>query len=79
MRHQYFPPDLVRIQLAWIRTYEDLDRLTPAQSPTALRRQLLTLSRALAVHPYWAIPGRSPVGRVELLRQARARRWAWAA
>nr|WSX47563.1 hypothetical protein OG409_00355 [Streptomyces sp. NBC_00974]WSX54293.1 hypothetical protein OG409_38555 [Streptomyces sp. NBC_00974] len=79
MRHQHFPPDLIRTQLAWIRTYEALARLTPIQSPTALRCELLDLSRALAAHPYWAVPGRSSAGRVELLRQARARRWVWAA
>ncbi|MBT2453157.1 hypothetical protein J7F03_40330 [Streptomyces sp. ISL-43] len=79
MCHQHFPHDLIRIQLDWIRTYEALSRLTPTQSPTRLRRELLDLSRALAAHPYWAIPGRSTAGRVELLRQARARRWAWAA
>lgn len=80
MRHQHFPPDLIRTQLAWIRTYEALVRLTPTQSPTVLRRELVDLSpRALAAHPYWAVPGRSAAGRVELLVQARARRWVWAA
>ncbi|MGW1767169.1 hypothetical protein ACWCQL_24260 [Streptomyces sp. NPDC002073] len=75
----HFTDDLVGLQLAWISTYEDLARLAPTASSTALRHRLLTLSRGLATHPYWGAPGRSSAGRVELLRQARARRWARAA
>ncbi|MEV7512033.1 hypothetical protein AB0O57_29165 [Streptomyces sp. NPDC091201] len=65
-----FPPDLLQLQLDAIRTYEDLAR-HPHIGATVLRRRLITLSQALAAHPYWAETG-STAARVALRRQARA-------
>lgn len=74
-----FPSDLIRLQSEWIRTYEALARLGPGQGSTELRRRLIELSGALASHPYWAAPGRSPAARTELLRRARVCTWEAAA
>ncbi|NUL02915.1 hypothetical protein HRW07_06595 [Streptomyces lunaelactis] len=79
MARNGFPDDLVQIQRAWIRTYEELARRPPMASTTALRRRLILLSCRLAAHPFWTEAGRSPAARVELRHHARARRWTEAA
>ncbi|WP_405545233.1 hypothetical protein OG478_32975 [Streptomyces phaeochromogenes] len=71
MVHPSFPPDLIRAQRDWIRTYEALARRP--RHTAALRRRLQELSSWLAAHPFWETDsGRSPAARVELRRQARA-------
>ncbi|WP_405496297.1 hypothetical protein [Streptomyces sp. NBC_00096] len=74
-----FPDDLLALQTAWLCTYEAM-AVTPAGMGTSLhRRRLIQLSCDIAAHPFWTMPGRSTAARVELLRQARADRWARAA
>lgn len=65
-----FPQDLVELQCARHRAYEELAG-GPAD-PTAVRRRLLWLSARLFWHPLFdASAGGSPAARVELCRQAR--------
>ncbi|MFI5863697.1 hypothetical protein [Streptomyces sp. NPDC051546] len=79
MQYIRFPDDLLALATAWLCTYEAMAVL-PAGTGTSLhRRQLIRLSCAISAHPFWAMPGRSTAARVELLRQARADRWARAA
>lgn len=66
-----FPPDLIELQAAWLRTYAALAVPRPA-SPTALRRRLQALSTRLLFHPYFSGPGRAPAARVELRDHARS-------
>ncbi|OEJ21070.1 hypothetical protein [Streptomyces subrutilus] len=66
-----FPDDLLQLELDVMRTYEHLAQ-QPRPDTAALRRRLIAVSWALAAHPYWAEPGRSPAARVALRRQARA-------
>jgi hypothetical protein len=71
MAHTSFPPDLIRAQRDWNRTYEALAR-RPLHT-AALRRRLQELSVRLAAHPFWETEaGRSPAARVELRRRVRA-------
>ncbi|MFJ2112429.1 hypothetical protein ACIOEX_11140 [Streptomyces sp. NPDC087850] len=66
-----FPDDLIRVQLAWTRTYEAL--AAHSGDAAVLRRRLIHLSSRIACHPFLATgPGRSPAVRVELRRAARA-------
>ncbi|MFF4580048.1 hypothetical protein [Streptomyces sp. NPDC001389] len=74
-----FPDDLVELQAAWLTTYAALAGRPAHAGSTTLRRRLIALSCRIATHPYWTVPGRSPAARVELRRQARARRWTEAA
>ncbi|MCY0935942.1 hypothetical protein [Streptomyces sp. H34-S4] len=79
MQHIRFPDDLLALQSAWLRTYKAMAATPAGMGTSAYRRQLIQLSCAIAVHPFWAAPGRSMAARVELQRQARAGRWARAA
>ncbi|MFE2166586.1 hypothetical protein ACFXB3_16185 [Streptomyces sp. NPDC059447] len=74
-----FPDDLLDLQAAWLRTYADLARSPAHAGTTPLRRRLITLSCAIAAHPFWTVPGHSTATRVELRRRARTRTWATAA
>ncbi|MBT2394258.1 hypothetical protein J7E87_33860 [Streptomyces sp. ISL-1] len=79
MARTSFPDDLVQMQKDWLRTYEELDRRSPAASTTALRHRLILLSCRLAGHPFWTEAGRSPAARAELRHHVRARGWTEAA
>ncbi|WP_432073160.1 hypothetical protein [Streptomyces wuyuanensis] len=72
MARNLFPPDLLRLQIDWIRTYEALARQAPTESTTALRRRLIELSCRLAGHDFWAGPG-GTAERASLRRTARRR------
>ncbi|UQX04527.1 hypothetical protein [Streptomyces sp. RerS4] len=74
-----FPDDLVCLQAEWLHTYRELARRPAPVGTTRLRRRLITLSRAIAAHPYWSCPARTAGGPVELRRTARARGWVRAA
>ncbi|MFB6808016.1 MULTISPECIES: hypothetical protein [unclassified Streptomyces] len=74
-----FPDDLVGLQADWLRTYRELARLSASAGHTGLRRRLIGLSCAIAVHPYWSRPVRAAGGPAELRRAARSRAWARAA
>lgn len=71
--------DLVQLQTAWLRTYENTARQPAHLGTTTARRQLIQLSCAITTHPFWATPGRSTVAHADLRREARARQWARAA
>jgi len=65
-----FPPDLIKVQRDWNRTYAALGR-RPVHT-AALRRRLQQLSARLASHPFWETrAGRAPAARVELRRRVR--------
>ncbi|MET9736349.1 hypothetical protein ABZZ79_38740 [Streptomyces sp. NPDC006458] len=70
MKHYPFPPDLLRLQADWHRTYAALAAPRPAHN-TLLRRRLLALSVELQWHPYWSAPNAGPAARVELRERAR--------
>ncbi|SDM50619.1 hypothetical protein [Streptomyces wuyuanensis] len=72
MARNLFPPDLLRLQTDWIRTYEALAQRAPTESTTALRRRLIELSCRLAGHDFWAGPG-GTAERASLRRTARRR------
>ncbi|WAU78400.1 hypothetical protein O1Q96_00720 (plasmid) [Streptomyces sp. Qhu-G9] len=72
MKSAPFPHDLVRLQAAWIRTYDDLAAPRPTPAHTELRRRLLMLSTRLWWHPFWSGPGSAPAARAQLRNQARA-------
>lgn len=74
-----FPDDLLSLQTAWLRTYDQLTQCSAAVGTTALRRRLIVLSGRIAAHTFWSAQGRSPATHVELRRQARARGWERAA
>ncbi|MEU8773472.1 hypothetical protein [Streptomyces sp. NPDC048606] len=74
-----FPDDLLILETAWLRTYEDMARLPRTAGATAHRRRLLYLSRRISAHPFWAVPGHPGATMAELRRQARVRRWVEAA
>lgn len=74
-----FPDDLLALQVAWLRTYDALAQAPAGAGTARLRRRLITLSRMLHTHPYWATPGRSRADGAELRRQARTRGWTTAA
>ncbi|MFE1441786.1 hypothetical protein [Streptomyces sp. NPDC058739] len=70
MKRYPFPPDLLRLQADWHRTYAALAAPHPAHN-TFLRRRLLALSVELLRHPYWSTPDTGPAARVELRERAR--------
>ncbi|MFE6910008.1 hypothetical protein [Streptomyces erythrochromogenes] len=68
-----FPDDLVALQEAWLRTYDELAQVPAGGGTTALRRRLIALSGRLYAHPHWAAPAGWRAGGVELRRAARSR------
>lgn len=66
-----FPDDLVALQTAWLRTYDELARVPTGSGTTPLRRRLIALSGRLCTHPHWAAPTGWRDGGVELRRVAR--------
>ncbi|MER7171339.1 MULTISPECIES: hypothetical protein [Streptomyces] len=70
MTGHLFPDDLLQAQIDW---YAACRRLATASGKdyTVLRRRLITLSRQIAAHPYWATPrGASPAARMALKQAA---------
>ncbi|WP_199820461.1 hypothetical protein [Streptomyces sp. NRRL F-2664] len=65
-----FPDDLVALQEAWLRTYDELAQVAGDGSTTPLRRRLIALSGRLQTHPHWAAPAGWRAGGVELRRAA---------
>ncbi|MER5870534.1 hypothetical protein [Streptomyces sp. NPDC002044] len=63
-----FPDDLLAVQQAWIRVYNQLAR-RPATGTLELRAELFRLSRRIGDHAYW---GEGDPGRVRRTRLWRA-------
>ncbi|MEU6300281.1 hypothetical protein [Streptomyces erythrochromogenes] len=68
-----FPDDLVALQEAWLRTYDELAQVPAGGGTTVLRRRLIALSGRLYAHPHWTAPAGWRAGGVELRRAARSR------
>ncbi|MFD3998907.1 hypothetical protein [Streptomyces sp. NPDC058583] len=71
MRHHPFPDDLVTIQEAWTRTYEELACPHPT-GVTDLRRRLIRLSVQVYFHPFWTLQAHPSTGRADLMHRVRA-------
>lgn len=71
MDRDRFPSDLLKDQIAWYLTYDEL-AVDPAGAQTAARRRrLLELSRRVAGHPFWKTPAGTPAARMALKEIAR--------
>ncbi|MER5406314.1 hypothetical protein [Streptomyces sp. NPDC002769] len=59
MTRDSFPPDLIDLHLAYVRTYRALAGASPGQG-ARLRRDLVRLHARLLHHPYWSLRAGSP-------------------
>ncbi|MEV5782823.1 hypothetical protein ACGFWD_19310 [Streptomyces sp. NPDC048448] len=72
MARDSFPPDLVELHLACVRTYRALAGASPGQG-ARLRRDVVRLHARLLHHPYWSLRVGSPsVGWAALRHQLQA-------
>ncbi|MGW7267512.1 hypothetical protein [Streptomyces sp. NPDC054842] len=71
MTRRSFPPDLVELHLAYVRTYRALAG-PPSDRTARLRRDLVRLHAQVLHHPYWSNwSGRPSAGWASMRQQLR--------